>query len=368
MRHPEAVRAVAAERLPGTRLSFPDEPLTGRAWQAFHTHIVSQRLTGLLSSAVVHGRLPVTEEQQQLLADLDAAQSTVTLMLDRALLETVDCLDANGIEVRVLKGASFAHTAYPDPALRTYGDVDVLVRSDQFDAALDALLERGGQRRFLEPRPGFLRRFGKGVSIRRPDGLDVDLHRTLAPGPFGLAIDLPALFEDTTSFELGGRTLAGLGGTARFLHACFHAVLGSDPPRLLPLRDVAQLALHAPLDAADVLTTAERWRATSIVALALETTWRELDVADVIPLSTWAANHEPNARDLRQLRVYRNDGRRYPRQAIATLRSIPRLADRFAYARAMLFPDRAYLREHDGSYARRARRSVSVLRDVASER
>ena len=38
-------------------------------------------------------------------------------------------------------------------------------------------------RESAEPRPGFDRRFGKGVCLVRPDGVQVDLHRTLAAGP-----------------------------------------------------------------------------------------------------------------------------------------------------------------------------------------
>lgn len=369
MSAPELVRAIAAERLPGSRLPLATEPLSSSAWSALISGVTNQRLVGMLGSAIATGRFPVTADQRAHVAALDAAQASVAVLLDRALLDVADQLDGAGIPFRVLKGAALAHTAYPDPDLRSYGDVDLLVASDHLDASLDVLVGSGARRRFPEPRPGFLRRFGKGVSVIRPDGLEIDVHRTLVAGPYGLSVDLPGLFASAIPFQIGGRTLIGLGSTERFLHACYHAVLGSDPPRVLALRDVAQLALDDHLDLHKVVDTAQAWRATAVVALAVQQAWRDLAIADCVAVSSWAANYSPSSRDRRQLAVYRrDDGRRYPRQAVATLWSLPRLSDRLAYARAMLLPTRTYLRERDGTYVSRLRRGISVLREVEAGR
>lgn len=56
--------------------------------------------------------------------------------------EVTECLNQNGIMWAVLKGFSAA-IYYPNPILRSIGDIDILVTKDQFDKALDILLNHG---------------------------------------------------------------------------------------------------------------------------------------------------------------------------------------------------------------------------------
>ena len=56
--------------------------------------------------------------------------------LERVALEVTADLAAAGIETRLLKGAATARLDYDDPSWRSFGDVDLLVRSDDYDAAV----------------------------------------------------------------------------------------------------------------------------------------------------------------------------------------------------------------------------------------
>ncbi|MBA2496542.1 MAG: nucleotidyltransferase family protein [Acidimicrobiia bacterium] len=362
--YPLLVRAVTAEGLDGSQLSHPREPLPEPQWRPFMVNVSEQRLTGLLASAVGVGRFPVTVRQRAVLAELDAAAAAVSLRLDRALLEVADTFDGSGVSFRVLKGAALAHVCYPDPRQRPYGDVDVLVPSERFDDAVRLLVAAGGRCRFIEPRPGFTRRFGKGVSVRRTDGLEVDLHRTLASGPLGMTVDTDGLFEGATPFTVGGRELLGLGREERFLHACYHAVLGAAPPRALALRDVAQLALDPRLDVRRVHALLDRWHAAAVAAAAVRIAWTELQLVDTVPLSSFAATYQPSPRESRALAVYSSPRQRYPRQAAAALRHIPRVRDRAAYLAALLVPSRQYIAGRDRSYIGRLVRAVRTVRAV----
>ncbi|MCP6423258.1 nucleotidyltransferase family protein, partial [Klebsiella pneumoniae] len=87
-------------------------------------------------------------------------------------------------------------TAYPSPALRSYGDIDLLVRAGQLAAAVDALAGAGAHRHHAEAHAGFDRRFAKAVGLTGPHGVAIDLHRTLVVGPAGFLIDLDDLFAD----------------------------------------------------------------------------------------------------------------------------------------------------------------------------
>ncbi len=56
--------------------------------------------------------------------------------------------------------------------------------------------------------------------------------------------------------------------------AAFHAVLGGDARRLVPLRDVAELLRPGRVDPAAALTLAGRWGVTAVVAAAVEAAGR----------------------------------------------------------------------------------------------
>ena len=112
-----------------------------------------------------------------------------------------------------------------------------------FDRAIAALRALDFERRFIEPRHGFDARFSKGACLERADDLELDLHRTLAPGAFGLRLGGAELFATraAVSSRSPRKAIAGIDRELAFVHACFHAALGDFPPRLVPLRDVVEL-------------------------------------------------------------------------------------------------------------------------------
>lgn len=74
-------------------------------------------------------------------ADLTARVLTRTLLADlEAMLEP---LAAAGITVTLLKGVSYATRTYPEPHLRTMGDVDLLLPEGSAGLARDLLLQAG---------------------------------------------------------------------------------------------------------------------------------------------------------------------------------------------------------------------------------
>ena len=109
-----------------------------------------------------------------------------------------DRFDSEKLDFRVLKGSAVAHIDFPDPGLRSFGDVDMLVRAGDFGRAVGVLETMGGRRRVPELRPGFDRRFGKGAVIKLPSDLEIDLHRTFVAGALGMTIDLDSLFKRKT--------------------------------------------------------------------------------------------------------------------------------------------------------------------------
>ena len=348
------VGAVAAHGLPGAPEVGP--ALDDRAWRALLDLATTDRLTPLLAHAVASGALVASARQREQVATAHEQSMRLCLLLERSLLATASSLDAAGIACRVLKGPAVAHLDYPDPSWRAFGDVDVLVSSRDYDAAIATLAVNGAHRRFTEVRPGFDRRWGKGACMVAPDGTQIDVHRTFVAGPFGLSVDLAELLARTERVTIGGRPLDALDRPGRFLHACFHAALGDRVARLATLRDVAQLILVTDLDQATVLERAERWRADAVVARAVRITWARLGLPPD-PWSEWAAQHRADRFQARSLRAYTTDARSYAAQVVAGLAAVRTVPEKVAYMRALLVADPHHLAARDGSYRRRVQRA-----------
>lgn len=347
--------SICAHGLPGAPRLAPIEPLE---WDLLLERARANRVVAIVANAVGDGELHLTNSDHRELVAAHEASMHACLRLERATVEVADLLDDLGIEYRLLKGPALAHLDYPDPSWRQFGDVDVLVRGAQYDATVRALEAGGAHRRSAEIRSGFDRRFGKGVCMVRRDSVQIDVHRTLAPGPFGHTIGLDSLFLGSESLRIGGREIATLTRECRFLHACIHAVLGDERPRVGVLRDVAQLLLTTDLDLERVMILASGWRLMSVVASAITTTWARLGLEST-PLSTWAEGYRGNRFERRALAVYSGPNRSYARQMVAGIPAIPGVSAKFAYIRALLVVSGDYAQRHDGG---RGRRTVRALR------
>jgi hypothetical protein len=350
--HDRLTRAVAAHGLAGCTLDLPDRPLDDHAFGTLLNAVRRQRITGLLWTAVREGALPATPEQAERTEWLHVQSLAGALALEHLLLDSVTALADEGIPTRVLKGPVLAHLDYPDPTWRTFGDIDLLVRGKDFDRAARVLAGRGHQRLQPEPRPGFDRRFSKGTSYRTEDGLELDLHRSFSMGPFGVRLALDDLWRSSEAFDIGGQEVHAMPAEERFVHACYHAVLGEASPRLVPLRDVAQLALTRSLDLERVHGLLRASRGEAVVARAVRHAWHALEVADVLALSAWAQSYRSDDREAADLAVY-GKGSSYAEKSVASIRALPRWRDRAAFVHALVHPTRDYLgSRHDGRVSR----------------
>ena len=351
---PTSLGMACAQGLPGAAQAGPLP--TGTAWVELLAAAVDERAIPFLATAVFEGLLEASSEQAEALTGAHEDLMRACLMLERSTLEVASVFESTEVPFRVLKGPAVAHLDYPDPSWRAFGDVDVLVPSRSYDAAVRALENLGAHRRSREVRPGFDRRFGKGACLVLPDGVQVDLHRTLATGPFGLAIDLDRLFDEQGSVRLGNREIPTLSREHRFIHACYHASLGDAVPRIVALRDVAQLLLTTDLDFARARATADAWRGGIVLARAISVAWERFALVPT-PASEWASGYVGDRFERRALAAYVGPNRSYARQMAAAVPAVPGLSAKFAFVRSLLFVDRAYAKRHDGGYVRRVRRA-----------
>ena len=158
--------------------------------------------------------------------------------------EMLETLRAAGLETMLLKGAALSTLYYRDPGVRPMDDVDILVRSEQAEAALDVLEEAGWAPVTQVPREVFLT-VRHAEQLSRPDGAGVDLHWNVLWQP-GRDDDF---WESAVEMTIGGEPTRALCPSDQLLHACVHGAAWNPLP---PIRWVAD-ALTVLDGASDVI-------------------------------------------------------------------------------------------------------------------
>lgn len=278
-------------------------------------------LTGFLAAAVMAGEVIVDDEVAAAISTSWHEELMACVVLEALAVRTGAILDAGDIRWRLTKGAALAHLDYPDPSLRTFGDVDLIVHPDDWLQSLKVLQAGGLRRDAASLGDNYDRKFGKGATLTTADELQIDLHRRFAIGRFGVTSRTEDLFRQTCSVSLAGRSIPVLTPEHRLLHACYHASLGGFR-RLRAFRDVAQLILVTGADWAETVEAAKRWKAEAVVAAAVLETWALLGLAD-LAVHDWARSVKISVGDQRALRVFGLE-RPFWAQALTSVASLPR--------------------------------------------
>ena len=199
---------------------------------------VDERLTGLLCQAIDDGSIVLDTPSGSSLADeaREAHRTVVrhTLGAEATAIEVIELLSDHGIVAYPFKGVANAHLDYPDPALRTFLDADIHVERPQFGDAITALLAAGYTRTSVPLGERWERRFGRACELRAPNGVEVDLHASVATGYFGTILDDDALRARPDTIALAGRTLRAFSLPARALISCYSIVLSRGPRLAAP--------------------------------------------------------------------------------------------------------------------------------------
>src|SRR6267143_1102363 len=154
-------------------------------------HGVAGHLTASLRG-LKEGLIP--PETRQALVDRQRAQVVFTLRLTAELFRILDRFTAEGIGALAVKGPVLAVQAYGDPAMRAYGDLDLLVRQQDIRRATELLSAAG----FAAAVPLSAIDAGKipgQYLFSKPDSkLIVELHNDLTLRYFPRRLPLEAFF------------------------------------------------------------------------------------------------------------------------------------------------------------------------------
>jgi hypothetical protein len=334
------LRQVAGWLLPGA----PEvEPVPATAAAEVVTRAASARMLGPLLAVVDAGGLDLPP------AALDAAQAgheeamRWALHLETRLLHLRRWFDAaGGVPHLVVKGPAAAHLDELDPSLRAFGDLDLLVPATHLTRAVEVLVANGGSRSYDERRPGFDRRFVKSVTVGYADDVQVDVHRTLCDGTHGFRIPVDRLFDQATTFPLGGEAVPAPGLTHRALHAAYHGVVGSAAPQLRTVRDLAHHLVDPGLGPEVLAAEAERWRGTAVLAQAVRETFGTLQF-DAPAWRSWLDTVTVDPAEAAIVATQRVESGSFGRAQLTALREAG-WRDRAAYLAGVAFPTSAHLR------------------------
>ena len=133
--------AVARAFLEGHPVRHATRAVAALDWDATVARAENERLAPILYVALRGGAAPA-----HILARLRASWMTAEcqqLLAGKQLRDIVGAFGGAGIQTIVLNGPALATAFYPDPALRPFIDLDLLVRRADRQRALDTLFARG---------------------------------------------------------------------------------------------------------------------------------------------------------------------------------------------------------------------------------
>src|SRR5467141_180104 len=182
----------------------------------------------------------IPPETRQALVDRQRAQVVFTLRLTAELFRILDRFTSEGIGALVVKGPVLAVQAYGDPAMRAYGDLDLLVRQRDIRRATELLSAAG----FSPAVPLCAIDAGRipgQYLFSKPDSkLIVELHNDLTLRYFPRRLPIEEFFARQIRVRLDAREAPALSVEDELVLICIHGAKHFWE-RLMWIADVAAL-------------------------------------------------------------------------------------------------------------------------------
>jgi hypothetical protein len=216
------------------------------------------------------GEIAGTQRAAGLRSDyLHAIGCHLQALADLANLAPV--LDSLDVRWLVVKGPVLAEDTYPQPDLRAYNDLDLLVPRPKLGQVLTAIEEAGSE--LIDRNWPLLRQLRVGeMLLRLSHGTLLDLHWDLlnqAAWRQTFTIPMAEMFDRARSVRLGAARVMTLDATDALLHLGLHGCL-SGGNRLVWLKDVERAIASDPPSWDDVVRRARAWGIGPPVALTLK--------------------------------------------------------------------------------------------------
>lgn len=210
-----------------------------------------------------------------------AYQTGIQMMMSHHARRIMAGFAGAGISGAVVKGAAFAQRLYPEPSLRTFTDVDILIAEEHRHKTGDIMRALGFELFEFEDRKGKDYHEQKWLLSAHQDVM-IEVHSNLVHSP-KLRGAMSIGYEDVCA--AGGGNCAD--ATALLFVAATHGAIGHQLDRLQHLVDVLQAARGAagPVDAGRLANSAQRCGVTLAIAGALELAGRTFDEPSCLELA-----------------------------------------------------------------------------------
>ena len=182
----------------------------------------------------------VLRETKRALLDGQRAQNFVTLRMTAELLRVLDQFASVGIGALVVKGPVLAVRAYGNPAMRSYGDLDLLVRQRDIRYATELLLAAGYRAAVPLAAIDAGKIPGQYLFSRADSNLLVELHNDLTLRYFPRRLPLETWFARQVYVQLDSREAPALSVEDELVLICVHGAKHLWE-RLMWIADVAAL-------------------------------------------------------------------------------------------------------------------------------
>jgi Uncharacterised nucleotidyltransferase len=217
------------------------DSLASADWERLFVLAEEHGVTGHLASCLRDlGETKIPSEVRQLLVERRRAQNFLTLRLTAELFRILESFTSEGIGTVVVKGPVLAVQAYGDSAIRSYGDLDLLVRQRDIRRATE-LMTASGYAAAVPPSAIDSGRIPGQYFFSKPDSkLIVELHNDRTLRYFPRRLPLEEFFARQIRVRVDGHDTPALSVEDELVLNCIHGAKHFWE-RLMWIADVAAL-------------------------------------------------------------------------------------------------------------------------------
>jgi hypothetical protein len=191
------------------------------------------------------GEESLTPETKLALLERQRTQALFSLRLTAELFRVLDCFASEGISALAIKGPALSVRAYGDPATRSYGDLDLLVRHGDMRRATEAMTAAGYHAEVPLAAIDAGKIPGQYLFHNAVTKLLVELHNDRTLRYFPRPLPLEEFFERRVGVRLDARDVPALAAEDELVLICIHGAKHFWE-RLQWIGDVAALATRPP--------------------------------------------------------------------------------------------------------------------------
>lgn len=201
-------------------------------------------------------------------------RTETNMFLTSQLFRIIKIFESAGIPLLPFKGALLSIQAYGDPALRMYGDLDVLVQPKHLDEAIH-LLQKSGYKpvttvSWLQKSSWYISAQKDVHFVDESERTVVELHWKLSGSHFGLPKEMNRLWDRLESVKLAGTDVPNLSFNDLVIYLCLHGSRHSWE-RFAWICDIYYLLTSRnEIDWVSILAESRRLGCENVVALGLK--------------------------------------------------------------------------------------------------